>query len=95
MKSRFLYIVLVIMLVILVMPFIRHAGRLGWLTSSLLVAMIPLASYYALSADRKRTIVLILLSLPLVFLDALHLFYARDYLSVIMPILTKQDETPS
>ena len=84
MKSRFLYIVLVIMLVILVMPFIRHAGALGWLTSSLLVAMIPLASYYALSADRKRAIILILLSLPFVFLDALHLFYVRDYLSVIM-----------
>ena len=84
MKSRFLYIVLVIMLVILVMPFIRHTGTLGWLTSSLLIAMIPLASYYALSADRKRAIVLILLSLPFVFLDALHLFYARGYLSVIM-----------
>jgi hypothetical protein len=84
MKSRFLYIVLVIMLVILIMPFIRHAGALGWLTSSLLIAMIPLASYYALSANRKRAIVLLLLSLPFVLLDAVHLFYVNRDLSVLM-----------
>ena len=84
MKSRFLYIVLVIMLVILVTPFIRQAGTLGWLASSLLIAMIPLASYYALSADRKRAIILLLLSLPFVLLDAVHLFYVNPHLSVIM-----------
>jgi hypothetical protein len=84
MKSRFLYIVLIILLVILVMPFIRHTGTLGWLTSSLMIAMIPLASYYALSADRKRAIVLFLLSLPFVILDAVHLFYVNPHLSAVM-----------
>jgi len=84
MRSRFLFIVLVIMLVILVTPFIRHAGTLGWLTASMLIAMIPLASYYALSTNRKRAAVLLLLSLPFVLLDAVHLFYAAPYLSVIM-----------
>ena len=38
MQSRFLFIVLAIMLVILITPFIRHAGAIGWLTSSLLIA---------------------------------------------------------
>ena len=84
MQSRFLFIVLAIMLVILITPFIRHAGAAGWLTSSLLIAMIPLASYYALSTDRQRAVVLIMLSAPLVLLDAVHLFYARTYLSAIM-----------
>jgi hypothetical protein len=84
MKSRFLYIVLVIMLVILVNPFIRHMGVIGWLASSLLIAMIPLASYYALSSDRKRAAILIFLSLPFVLLDAVHFFYVNLQLSVIM-----------
>ena len=72
------------MMVILVVPLIRHAGALGWLKSSLLVAMILLASYYPLSTDRKRTFVLVLLSLPFAFLDAVHLFYAGGCLSVII-----------
>jgi len=84
MKSRFVYIVFAIILVVLINPFIRHAGTIGWLTSTLFIAMIPMASYYALSGDRKRAIIIILLSAPFVILDAINLFYAQRYFFVIM-----------
>jgi hypothetical protein len=83
MKSRFLYIVFAIMLVILVTPFVRHAGTLGWLTATLLIAMIPLASYYALSTDSKRAVFIIILSLPFIALDAVNLFHTNRYLPAI------------
>ena len=84
MKSRFVYIVFAIMLVILVSPFIRPLGRLGWLTTTLLIAMIPLASYYALATDRHRAVVIILLSLPFILLDAAQLFYKNPYLPIAL-----------
>jgi len=84
MKSRFLYIVFAIILVILVSPFIRHEGKIGALTSTLLLTMIPLASYYALSGDRKWAISIIILGVPFVGLDAINLFHASRYLQVIM-----------
>ena len=84
MKSRFVYIVFAIMLVILVSPFIRPLGSLGWLTTTLLIAMIPLASYYALATDRHRAVVIILLSLPFIVLDAAQLFYKNPYLPIAL-----------
>lgn len=84
MKSRFIYIVIAIVLVILVSPFLRQAGALGWLTSSLLVAMIPLASYYALYRDKKRAMIIIFLGAPFVLLDAVSHYYVNRYLPTIM-----------
>jgi uncharacterized oligopeptide transporter (OPT) family protein len=84
MKSRFLYIVFAIILVILVSPFIRHEGKIGALTVTLLVAMIPLASYYALSGERQRAMTFILLSVPFIGLDAINLFRTNWYLQVVM-----------
>lgn len=80
MKSRFAYIVLAIILVILAVPFIRHAGLLGWLASTLLIAMIPLASYYALSTGHTRAVILLLLSLPFILFDVLLFFHKGSYL---------------
>lgn len=84
MRSRFFYIVFAIMLVILVTPFIRHTGMIGSLCATLLIAMIPLASYYALSTDRKQAVLIILLSLPFITLDAVNLFQTNRYLTAIM-----------
>ena len=84
MKSRFLYIVFAIMLVILVSPFIRQEGNIGALTSTLLLTMIPLASYYAFSRDRMRAMIIILLGAPFVILDAINLFHANRYLPTVM-----------
>ena len=83
MKSRFAYIVLAIILVILVIPYIRHAGGLGWLTSTLLIAMIPLASYYALSTDHSRADILLLLSLPFILCDAVLFFHKASYVQLM------------
>lgn len=83
MKSRFLYIVLAIMLVILASPFIRHQGKIGWLTASLLIAMIPLASYAVFAGDRKQVIGIALLSVPFVTLDVVVLFLASRYIEII------------
>ena len=84
MKSRFLYIVFAIMGVILINPFIRHAGTLGGLAATLLMAMIPLASYSARSGDRKRAVIIVILGLPFIALDAVNLFHTSRYLSSIM-----------
>ena len=62
MKSRFIYIILSIMLVILVSPYIRYTGKTGHIITTLLAAMIPLASFYALFADRKRAIIILFLA---------------------------------
>jgi hypothetical protein len=77
MKSRFLYIVFAIMLVILVSPFIRQEGKIGALTATLLLTMIPLASYYAFSGDRMRAMIIILLGIR--SSDGQHLY--GDYCS--------------
>jgi len=84
MKNRFLYIVFAIILVLLVSPFIRHEGKIGSLTATLLLALIPLASYYAFSGERKRAMIIIFLSAPFVILDAINLFHTSRYIPVIM-----------
>ena len=80
MKSRFLYIILAIMLVILVTPFIRHSGITGHLITTLLAALIPLTSFYALTADRNRAIIILFIAAPFVILDGMSMFFTNHYL---------------
>jgi len=83
MKNRFIYIILAIMSVMLVNPFIRHAGKTGYFIATLFLAMIPLASYFALTEDRKRAITILLLAAPFVILDGLNMFFANHNLMVV------------
>jgi hypothetical protein len=83
MKSRFIYIIFAIMLVLLVNPFIRPLGIMGHLISTLLLAMIPLASAFALTGDRKKSIVVLLMAAPFVILDGLNVFFTSHPLMVV------------
>ena len=83
MKNRFFYIILAIMLEILVSPFIRHTGKTGYFIATLFVAMIPLASYYALTEDRKRAITILFIAAPFVILDGFAMFLTHRYLMVV------------
>jgi voltage-gated potassium channel Kch len=80
MKSRFLYIILAIMLVILISPYIRYTGTAGHLLTTLLTAMIPLTSFYALTADKKRAIIILFIAAPFVILDAMSIFFSSRLL---------------
>ena len=82
MKSRFIYIMLSIMLVIIVSPYIRSTGKTGHIITTLLAAMIPLTSFYALTADRKRAIIILFLAAPFVILDGMSVFFANGYLLI-------------
>jgi hypothetical protein len=83
MKSRFIYIIFAIMLVLLVNPFIRPLGLIGHLISTLLLAMIPLASAFALTEDRKKAIIVLLIAAPFVILDGLNVFFTNRPLMVV------------
>jgi len=83
MKNRFFYIILAIMLEILVSPFIRYTGKTGYFIATLFVAMIPLASYYALTEDRKRAITILFIAAPFVILDGFTMFLTHRYLTVV------------
>ena len=83
MKNRFFYIILAIMLEILVSPFIRYTGKTGYFIATLFVAMIPLASFYALTQDRKRAITILFLAAPFVILDGFNMFLTHRYLMVV------------
>jgi len=83
MKSRFIYIIIAILLVILVTPFIRHSGIAGHLITTLIAAMIPLTTFYALTADKNRAIVILLMAAPFVILDGMSLFFTNRYLMVV------------
>ena len=82
MKSRFIYIILSIFLVILISPYIRHIGKAGHIFTTLLAAMIPLTSFYALTADRNRAIIILFLAAPFVILDGMSMFFAHRYLLI-------------
>ncbi len=82
MKSRFIYIIFAIVLVILVTPFIRHSGITGHLITTLLAALIPLTSFYALTADRNRAIIILLIAAPFVILDGMGMFFTNRYLMI-------------
>ena len=77
MKSRFIYIILAIILVILVTPFIRNSGITGHLFTTLLAAMIPLTSFYALTTDRNRAIIILFIAAPFVILDGISMFFFK------------------
>ena len=83
MKSRFIYIILAIVLVMLVNPFIRQTGKIGYFFATMLITMIPLASYHALTEDRKRAITILLIAAPFVILDGINMFFANRYLMVV------------
>jgi hypothetical protein len=82
MKSRFIYIILALMLVILISPFIRHTGKTGHFITTLLTALIPLTSFYALTADRKRAIIILIIAAPFVILDGMSMFFTNRYLMI-------------
>ena len=83
MKSRFIYIIFAIMLVLLVNPFIRPLGLIGHLSSTLFLAMIPLASAYALTEDRRKTMIILLIAAPFVILDGLNVYFTSRVLMVV------------
>ena len=83
MKSRFIYIILAIVLVLLVNPFIQHAGKSGHFFAILLLAMIPLTSFYALTGDRHRAIIILFIAAPFVIFDVTNLFFANRYLMIV------------
>ena len=82
MKSRFIYIILSIMIAILISPYIRHIGKTGHIFTTLLTAMIPLTSFYALIANRNRAVVILFLAAPFVILDGMSMFFAHRYLMI-------------
>ena len=82
MKSRFVYMVITIMVVILISPFLRFTGIAGHIFTTLLTALIPLTSFYALTADRKRAIVILIIAAPFVVLDGLSVFFPHPYLMI-------------
>jgi hypothetical protein len=83
MKSRFIYIIFAIMLVLLVSPFIRPLGLMGHLCSTLFVAMIPLSSALALTGDRENATIILLIAAPFVILDGLNFFFTSHLLMVV------------
>jgi len=82
MKSRFIYIILSIMLVILVSPYIRPTGKTGHIFTTLLAAMIPLTGFYALTKDRNRAIIILFLAAPFVILDGMSMFFPNRYFMI-------------
>ena len=70
------------MLVLLINPFIEHAGKTGHFFAALILAMIPLSSYYALTEDRHRAMTILFLAAPFIILDVLNLFLANRYLMI-------------
>ena len=83
MKSRFIYIIFAIILVLLVNPFIRPLGLIGHLFSTLILSMIPLASAYTLTEDRKKAIIILLIAAPFVILEGLNVFFTNRLLLVV------------
>jgi hypothetical protein len=83
MKSRFIYIIFAIVLVLLVSPFLRPIGLFGHLFNTLLIAMIPLSSGFALTGDKKTAIVILLIAAPFVILDGLNYFSPHRLLIIV------------
>ena len=83
MKNRFIYIIFAIILVLLVNPFLRPLGLFGHLFSTLLVAMIPLSSAFAVTENRGKSIIILLLAAPFVILDGLDFFLTSHLLMII------------
>ena len=74
MNSRFIYIIFAILLVLLVNPFLRPLGLFGHLSSTLLLAMIPVSSAFALTENREKALIILFIAVPFVILDGLDFF---------------------
>lgn len=83
MKSRFIYILFAIMLVLLVNPLIRNMGEKGWFIATLLLVLIPIASLYAFAKERKHAIIIISFGAPFVILDAINMFITNRSLLIM------------
>ena len=83
MKSRFIYIVFAILLVLLFNPFLRPLGLFGHLFSTLFLAMIPLSSAFALTQNRDKSIVIFFIAAPFVILDGLNFFLTSHLLMIV------------
>lgn len=82
MKNRFLNIIITIMLVILVTPYIKYTGKTGHIITTLIQTMIPLTSFYALTADKKRATIILFIAAPFVILDGISVFFESRYLMI-------------
>jgi hypothetical protein len=71
------------MLVLLVNPFIRPLGLIGHFFSTVFLAMIPLASAYALTEDRKKAIIVLFIAAPFVIFDGLNVIFTNRPLMVV------------
>jgi voltage-gated potassium channel Kch len=83
MNSRFIYIIFAILLVLLVNPFLRPLGLFGHLSSTLLLAMIPLSSAFALTETREKAIIILFIAAPFVILDGLDFFFPSRLLMIV------------
>jgi len=83
MKSRFIYIIFAIILVLLVSPFLRPIGLFGHLFNTLLIAMIPLSSSFAFTRNKKTAIIILLIAAPFVILDGLNYFFPNRLLMIV------------
>ena len=83
MKSRFIYIIFAIVLVLLVNPYLRTLGLPGQLFTTLIVALIPLSCAFALTANRQKSIIIFFLAAPFVLIDALNFFLGSRILTII------------
>ena len=83
MKSRFIYIIFAIILVLLVNPYLRPLGLSGHLFTTLIIALIPLSCAFALSTNRKKSIIILLIAAPFVIIDGLNFFLANRLLTII------------
>ena len=50
--------------------------------TTLLATLIPLTSFYALTADRNRAIAILIIAAPFVILDGLSVFFRNPYLMI-------------
>ncbi len=68
---------------LLVSPFLRPIGLFGHLFNTLLIAMIPLSSSFALTRDKKTAIIILLIAAPFVILDGLNYFFPNRLLMIV------------
>lgn len=83
MKSRFLYIIFAIMLVVMIIPFLRPLGLLGHLTTTLILALIPLSCAIALTEKSNKGIIILVVAIPFLVLDGLDFFMTSRPLMII------------
>jgi hypothetical protein len=83
MKSRFIYIIIAIMLVMLLNPYLRSLGLFGNVFSTLILAMIPLSCGMVLTRNRNNAIIILLVAAPFIILDGLSFFNTSHLLMIL------------